>query len=180
MNIFQKLESKHSKENSKEIIAYIGNDETRVQELLNCFFAQTKDYRVPQRAAHVVSILYDRNPDLIKPYIPQFIEKLKEPKLKGSLKRNILRILQHGNVPEDSKGFVYDLVFQWMMDPKEEIAVRAFACTVLYQISQDYFDLKYELKSALDLILEENPLAPGVLSRARKTRELLDRELDKF
>lgn len=174
MNIFLQLEKKHSKENSLKILAYIGKDASRFQELMDCFFANTKDYRVPQRAAHVVSICYDKQPELVLPYIPELLEKLKEKNLKGSLKRNILRILQFGHIPSDEMGWVYDLVFGYMMDPKEEIAVRAFSFTVLYEISQIHPELKMELESAIRMVLEEENSSPGIQSRGRKTLQLLD------
>lgn len=178
MNIFQKLENKHSQENSLEIIDFIVKHPTKMQDLMNCFFAETKDYRVPQRAAHVVSILYERKPEFVRSYLPELIQKLQEPNLKGSFKRNILRILQHGEIPTLNHGEIYDLVFNWVLDPKEEIAIRAFGITVLYHISSFHPDLKMELKSALEMMMEEENLSPGVSSRLRKTLQLLYKEVD--
>lgn len=179
MNIFEQLEKQHSKENSLNIMNYIGKNNARFRELMDCFFAETQDYRVPQRAAHVVSVCYDKHPEMILPYIPKLIECLMNPPLKGPHKRNILRILQYGNIPEESMGKVYDKVFEWMMNPKEEIAVRAFSFTVLYGITQTYPELKPELKSAIEMVLEEENSAPGIQSRGRKTLQLLQKELEK-
>jgi hypothetical protein len=177
MIIFDQLEKEHSKENSLRIMNYIGRDSARFQELMDCFFAETKDYRVPQRAAHVVSVCYDKHPELVLPFIPQLIQKLMEPSLKGTHKRNILRILQFGNIPEEFMGAVYDKVFALLLNPKEEIAIRAFSITVLYTISQIHIELKMELKSVIELVLEEENSAPGIQSRGRKTLQLLEKEL---
>src|SRR5690606_34748285 len=136
MNIFQRLEAAHSKENSMEIVSYIGNDEIRFKELMGCFLLEAKDYRVPQRAAHVVSLCFDKNPALIQPYIPKLIQLLENPDLKGSLKRNILRTLQFSEIEENLRGILYSRTFEMLADPKEEIAVRAFSMTVLYNLTQ--------------------------------------------
>src|SRR5690606_15667769 len=125
------------------------------EELMNCFFIKTNDYRVPQRAAHVVSLSFDQNPELIHPYISRLIECLYDNELRSPLKRNILRILQFCEIPEKEKGKLYHKVFQLLISPDEDIAIRAFAMTVLYKISQDYPDLKPELKTAIQFVLEE-------------------------
>src|SRR5690606_31993260 len=126
MNIFRQLEISHSKENSLKILTYISHDQEKFAELMNCFFMKTQDYRVPQRAAHVVSLSFDKQPELIRPYLDQLIEYLFVPHLKGSLKRNILRILQFSEIPEQQRGKLYDCVYAFLVNPKEEIAVRAF------------------------------------------------------
>ncbi len=179
MNIFQQLESTHSKENSLKIIDYIGDDQQKFGELMDCFFMQTKDYRVPQRAAHVVSLTFDKNPDLVLPYLPKLIREFMRKDLKGSLKRNILRILQFCEIQEEDRGKVYDRAFELMTHPQEEIAVRAFAMTVLYNISQFYPDLKPELKTAIFIVLEEPESAPGVRSRGNAILKKLNKEVCK-
>ena len=177
MNISQRLESAHSKENSLEIVSYIGNDKIRFQELMNCFLLGTKDYRVPQRAAHAVSLCFDKNPSLIQPYIPELVQLLENPDLKGSLKRNILRILRFSEIEENLRGTLYSRTFELLADPKEEIAVRAFSMTVLYNITQYYRELKQELKAMIEMVLSEPKVFPGVKSRGEKTLFLLNKEL---
>lgn len=165
MDIFGQLEKTHSKENSLEIISYIGTDEKKFSELMDCFFMKTQDYRVPQRAAHVVSLSFDKQPELIRPYLDQLIEFLYDPNLKGPLKRNILRILQFSEIPEEHKGKLFKRVYELLENPKEEIAVRAFSMTVLYNICKFYPELKPELEATILFILEEPNCSPGVKSR---------------
>lgn len=155
MNIYHQLETSHSKENSLKIVSYIGNDPLLFKELMDCFFMGTKDYRVPQRAAHVVSLSFQKNPGLIYPYIPRLIPLLQEQDLKGALKRNILRVLQFCEIEESLRGVLYSRAFELLADPKEEIAIRAFAMTVLYNLSAHYPELKNELKTMIEMVLEE-------------------------
>lgn len=166
MNIFFQLEKEHSKENSLSIVSYIGNDAERFHELMNCFFAETKDYRVPQRAAYTLSLCFDKQPDLILPYKEKLIQNLENPNIKSSLKRNILRILQFTEIEEDWMGGLYDKCFEFLANPKEEIAVRAFAMVVLYNISNVFPELKSELKAMIESVLEEPKVSPGVRSKA--------------
>ena len=177
MNIFQALENTHSKENSIKIIDYIGDDPQKFRELMDCFFMQTKDYRVPQRAAHVVSLTFDKRPELVIPYLPKLIQELTRKELRNSLKRNILRILQFYELEEKDRGIVYERSFELMTNPQEEIAVRAFAMTVLYNISQFYPELKPELRAAILYVLEEPESSPGVRSRGNNLLKKLNREI---
>ncbi|NLN33857.1 MAG: hypothetical protein GX159_09735 [Flavobacteriaceae bacterium] len=179
MNIYKQLENNHSKENSLKIIKYIGKDENRFEELMSCFFIKSKDYRVPQRAAHVVSNCFDQSPELIEPYVPLLIEKLLNPETSNPLKRNILRILRHSEISVDKKAEVYDFVYNLLIDPKEEIAIRAFSMSVLYNLTQDFPELMPELKSTIEFILEKSESSPGIRSRGRLTIIELEKDLAK-
>lgn len=178
MNIFRQLEKEHSKENSLSIVSYIGNDSERFAELMDCFFAETKDYRVPQRAAHTLSLTFDKQPDLILPYREKLIQNLENPKLKSSLKRNILRILQFTEVEEHWMGNLYENCFELVANPKEEIAIRAFAMVILYNISNTFPELKPELKLLIESVLEEPEISPGVRSKSNHILKKLYKELD--
>lgn len=177
MNIFHQLEKEHSKENSLSIVSYIGNDAERFAELMNCFFAETKDYRVPQRAAHALSLTFDKRPDLILPYREKLIQNLEDTNLKSSLKRNILRILQFTKIEEEWMGGLYDNCFQFLGNPKEEIAIRAFSMVILYNISNTFSELKPELKAMIESVLEEYQISPGVRSKANHILKKLYSEL---
>lgn len=167
MNIYNQLEQEHSKVNSLRIVAYIGNDPERFDELMNCFFMQTKDYRVPQRAAHALSLVFNAQPQLIYPYRDKLIQSLNDPELKSSLKRNILRILQFTEIDEESMGSVYENCISFLMNPKEEIAIRAFAMVVAYNISNKFPELKPELKTLIEVVREEPKSSPGIQSKCR-------------
>lgn len=177
MNIYKQLEIEHSKENSHKIISYVGNDPARFDELMQCFFAGISDYRIPQRAAHVVSLTFDNHPNLIFPYLDKMIDLLMEKELMGPLKRNIVRILQFCEINKKNRARVYNRCMALLENPNEEIAVRAFSMAVLYNISQNFADLKPELKSVIEMVLDEPGASPGISSRGRKIRAKLDQDL---
>ena len=176
MDIFQSLENSHSKENIASIIAYIGKDKNRFRDLMDCFFMVTKDYRVPQRAAHAVALIFEKNPDLVKPYIPEFIDLILISETKNAIKRNILRILQKAEIEEKFRGNLYSRLFEILACPNEEIAVRAFSITVLYNITEHHKALKPELKSLIEMVLAEPECSKGVRSRAVKALLKLEKE----
>lgn len=176
MNIYKQLESTHSKENSLRIVQYIEKDAVLFAELMDCFFAQTPDYRVPQRAAYTVSLGFQKSPELILPYRKKLIDLLLDKNLKSSLKRNILRILQFTEIEENERGKLYDACSEFLMNPKEEIAIRAFSISVLYQLSQFHKEFKPELKLMIETVLEEPKVSPGIKSRGVKIWKKLNVE----
>jgi len=177
MDICKQLERSHSKENSLSIISYIGNDAERFRELVDCFFMKTPDYRVPQRAAHALSLTFDYQPGLILPYLEKLIRHLREPELRSPLKRNILRILQFVEIPEKDMGNVYGTVLGFLENPGEEIAIRAFSMTVLYNISEKFPELKPEIRMVIESVMEEPKASPGILSKGKNILKKLYKEL---
>src|SRR5690606_18730244 len=103
--------------------------------------------------------------------------RLLSEKLSGALKRNILRILQFSEIDEKFRGNLYSRLFETLADPNEEIAVRAFAITVLYNITDYHKDLKPELKSLIEMVLAEPDCSKGVRSRGMKTLQNLEAEI---
>src|SRR5690606_30925323 len=104
-------------------------------------------------------------PELIRPYIDYLIELLDDISLNSALKRNILRILQFSEIPEKHRGNLFKRVYEFLENPKEEIAVRAFSMTVLFKICEFYPELKPELETTILFILEEPNCSPGIKSR---------------
>ena len=60
-----------------------------------------------------------------------------------------------------------DCCFQFLADPKETIAVRCGAMSVLGNLSNDYPAIKKELQTVVEEVLQQNPTA-GFKARARR------------
>jgi len=177
MDIQAQLKNSHSKENSLKIVQYIGDNPQLFDELMQCFFMQEEGYRVPQRAAHTVSLVFVKQPKLILPYRQKLIEYLGLPEPNSSLKRNILRVLQFTEIEKEWMGNLYSRCYEFLGNPKEEIAIRAFSMTVLYNISQNFPELKPELKTAMEMVLAEPRSSPGIQSRGRAVLKKLYKEI---
>ena len=166
MNIRETLFKENSKANVISIAAYIGYDEKRFKELLKLFLQD--EYRVVQRAAHAISEVGDRQPQLLQKHVPALVKRMQEPGVPVAVKRNVVRALQYLNVPEVLHGDVMNTCFDLLADPKETIAVRAFSMTVLANLAIIYPDIKQELRAVIEEGLTQEP-SPGFKSRALKT-----------
>lgn len=164
MNIREALLEVHSKAQATKIADYVGDDEERFAELMKLFLGPV--YRVSQRAAWPVSYCIERNPELVKPYFGKLIEQLERSDAHVAVRRNVARLLQFVEIPKRYQGCVFDACYNLVDDPRETVAVRAFAMTVAANIARDEPQLLDELR----LVAKKYPQAAtaGFRSRARR------------
>jgi hypothetical protein len=168
MDIRKELLKEHSKKQTTKVVKYIGNDPQRFKLLVTLFL--DGPYRVTQRAAWPLAYCVQDNPGLITPHLKKVIAMLDKSGVHDAAKRNILRFLQEIEIPKKFYGILTDRCFNFM-DPKEPIAVRVFAMTVLARIAKAEPDLQKELR----IIIEDQlPYASAAyLSRAKKVLKKL-------
>ncbi|MEO8761082.1 MAG: hypothetical protein ABI388_07305 [Bacteroidia bacterium] len=164
MNIREALLQEHSKTQTLKVVAYIGNDKKLFAELMKLMF--TTEYRVEQRAAWVVSCCMDKNKTLLNPWISKLIKNLENRNIHDAVKRNTLRALQNMDISEKHCGELYDSCYTFLHSIKEPIAVRAFALTVLTNISKKYPELKTEILHSAESLLRCG--IPALESRSRQ------------
>jgi len=163
MDIKKELLKEHSKTQTTKVVNYIGKDPKRFNMLIKMFLAGP--YRVTQRAAWPLSYCVEAHPEIITPHLKSVLKMLDKKDAHDAVKRNILRFLQHIEIPKRFYGIVTDRCFA-LMDPKEPIAIRVFAMTVLGEIAKKEPDLKKELRIVIE---DQLPFASaGFLSRSRK------------
>lgn len=155
----------NSKTNSNKIADWISTDEKRFEELMQLLL--TDEYRVVQRSAWIISIIAEKHPNLLQPYLEKMVFRMKEEHLPVAVKRNVLRILQFMHLPKHLHGTVMETGFLFLNDPKEAIAVRVFSMTVLCNLAEIYPDIKPELETSINEVMNQEP-APAFRSRARK------------
>jgi hypothetical protein len=144
MDIRQALMAEHSKRQTMAIVEFIGDDARRFAELMKLIFAG--EYRLTQRAAWSMNYCAERRPDLIRPYLPKLLDCLKRDDLHDAVKRNVLRLLQHVEIPQRLTGKAYSHCVDLIDNPYEPVAVRAFALTVAARIAKSEPDLMNELR----------------------------------
>jgi len=164
MDIRTQLLVEHSRNNADKIIAYIGDDALKFSILMDLFFHD--EYRVVQRSAHVLSSVVEKNPKLIQPYFEKIIEYIQVDKTPVAVQRNILRLLQFVEVPKRYHGQLIDVCFNFILDPKAAIAVRAFSMFVANNIVENYPEVKTEFLLILENMSPDEP--PAIKSRLRK------------
>ena len=151
MNIKEALLKEHSKSQTLKIVTYIGNDKKLFSELITLML--TAEYRIAQRAAWPVSCCIEKNKDLVKPWFGKMIKKLNQENIHDAIKRNTLRVLQDIDIPEKYCGKLYNICYAFLHSIQEPIAVRAFALTVLTNISKKYPELKTEVLHSAESLL---------------------------
>lgn len=143
----KKLESLlqvNSKENCNRVVNYVGKSTVRFKELMDLMLKG--EYRVSQLAAWPMSYAVENHPELLAPYYKKIIPLLDDTSYHPAVLRSIIRALQYVNIPEDYQGLIMDRCFTFIADPQEKAAVKAFALTVLDNLSKTYPEIRQELQ----------------------------------
>lgn len=170
MNIREELLREHSKAQTLKIVHYINNDQQKFDELMYLFMNDV--YRVTQRAAWVVSHCAEFHPSLVEKHLRPMLENLQNP-VHVAVKRNTVRVLQDIELPEELLGLAATICLDFLADPQEAIAVKAFSMQVVYNICLKEPDLAGELKLILEDLLPH--ASSGVKNRATKILKKLQK-----
>lgn len=164
MELQKLLLAEHSKRQTDRIVAYVGSDKQRFRNLIELFFHG--EYRITQRAAWPLSYCVRNHPELIAPYYRRLLDNLSRKDIHVAVIRNTVRLLQDVSIPKRWHGRVMSVCFDFVADPETPIAVKAFALTILSNLSKAYPEIRMELK----LIIEEQweHATPAFRTRARK------------
>lgn len=172
MDIKEELLREHTRSQAQKIASWIGTDPGRVREFVTLYLAG--EYRVTQRAAWVMGIIGETHPDVLAPFLKKMIAKVKEPGVHNAVRRNTLRILQTIDIPRGLLGTVVDLCFDALASPKETIAVKVYAMTVIVRIAKKEPDLEKELRLVVG---QQLPGAgPAFRARARHVLKMTNSE----
>jgi hypothetical protein len=164
MDLMKLLRAEHSKRQCDRIVAYIGSDKERFAQLIELFFRG--EYRITQRAAWPLSFCVRRHPQLIAPFYRQLLDNLGRKDIHVAVVRNTVRLLQDVSIPKRWHGRVMSVCFEFVEDPATPIAVKAFALSILSNLSAEYPEIKGELKTLIESQWEQ--ATPAFRSRARK------------
>jgi len=143
----KKLESllqENSKDNCNRVVNYVGKSTIRFKELMHLML--NGEYRVSQLAAWPMGYIVENHPELLTPYYKKIIPLLEDTSFHPTVLRSIIRALQYVDIPEDYQGVIMDRCFIFIADPQEKAAVKAFALTVLDNLSKTYPEIRQELQ----------------------------------
>ena len=138
----------------------------QISELVSLAFE--KDHLLSSRAMWVLGHCSDIDYNGIKPYHIKLLNNLKKKNLHNGVVRNTLRLFQDYPVPKKTESFILDKCFDYIKNPAEAIAIRAFAITVVFNIAKPYPELLSELSIVLNH-LSETEDSPGIRSRVKNT-----------
>ncbi|MFD2521549.1 hypothetical protein [Emticicia soli] len=166
LDIESELAKDFSKAQVTKIANYIGANSESFALLMNIFLRG--HYINTQKAGWVLSECAAHYPLLVIPYFRNFIQKLQDPMVPDSVKRNIVRVWQFVEIPEEYTGEIYDICFGFMHS-NEAIAIKAFSMTVCYNIVRRIPELRTELRLSIeDLLLKNQDGSAAILSRGKK------------
>jgi hypothetical protein len=169
MNLTAALGKTPSMAQAKKLAQYASSHPHRFAELVQLFLQGP--YRLTQRAAGPLLMCIQYNPGLALPHLRTFIKQVGMPGQHDSIKRNLLRVLQHIDLPAGLQGMAADTAFRLLTNRSEAVAIRVFAMTVLARIAQQQPELARELCT---LIEDELPYGTAAfVSRGSKTLKLL-------
>jgi hypothetical protein len=148
---FESVLSDSSRSLADYATSMVGNDSALFRQVFDLAMAQKP--KTSMRAARVVDLGCERNPELIRPYLRTVAGAL--PKLHDdSVKRIFLHILMRHPWVEDERimGRLVDTLFRWLADQNQAIAIKAYSMAILEKLTILIPDLKNELI----LVLEES------------------------
>jgi hypothetical protein len=143
MNLREQILKEHSRENCDAIVAWVGNNQKRFDELFSLF--ANDEYRVVQRSAWPVSYCVEAHPTFIKRHFSTLLKNIKKPNIPDAVKRNTVRILQCIDIPEEYHGDIMNTCFDFVQSMQEKPAVKMFSLVVLEKLAALYPEIKPEL-----------------------------------
>ena len=164
MDLEQELLKKQTLLQCNRIIKYIGVNEMRFGELMKIFFKG--EYRLTQHAARPMSYCIQKHPFLAKPYFKKFIDHLSDEQTHPAVKRNIVRLFQFVEIPKKYQGKLMEKCFQFINNPAEAVAVKAFSLHILENLGEIYPEILPEVKTIIETRWEFE--TPAFRSRAGK------------
>jgi len=157
--------------NSKRIAQHVVADNLMNDLVKLCF---DKDHLISSRAAWVIWHCFELEKKIVLPYFDTLIDNLKNEHLPNGVIRNTLRLFQKYPVPQKKESQMLDICYGFIIDSGQAIAVRAFAMTVIYNISLPYPELLLEFKGMLIHINHPEESA-GIKSRIRNTLRQIEK-----
>ena len=164
MKLRQLILAEHSRSQCTMIIKWIGKDQRRFDELVT--LVVNDETVVEQRAAWPLSEISLQHPEMVHKHLGILLKNLKRPGIHDSVKRNTVSLLNVVPLPKKRHGIIMNLCFDFILDPVEKPAVKAFSLTVLERLVKEYPDIKQELKTIIEDRWENESTA--FKSRARK------------
>lgn len=131
-----------------------------------CKYTSHSDARVVYNASWIISHAVDIDGSILSYKHHRSLLNALGSTETGGVKRNLIRVWQFIIIPETILPEIADFALKFLADPKEDIAVRAFAITVLENCLKTIPELKDEV---LFLLQRELQIAgPAIRVRANR------------
>jgi len=138
------LDSEHSKSQRDKIVDFVGEDQKKMDALMSFFLDKKWHWRYNQRASWPIGVIGLKYPNLLTSYHQKMLIAM-DNHTHDAVLRNIVRVYNDIDIPEEIEGPLFDKCFAFLTSPKFAIAIRCFAMTVLERIAMKYPGLQEEL-----------------------------------
>jgi len=156
------IQQKYSKEFAEDLAGYLVQNPQRIPHILEIIYQQKEP--VSRRAAWYFSTLFDKAPDLVYPFTDELIARLPAIKSQAIL-RAFLRTIARSPINANHHGYLLNYASETILSPKSEIAVKAMAMDIFFQIAKTQPELLLELEQILDFIYPEG--SRGIQNKCR-------------
>ena len=153
-----------SRRTTEAIVDFVGDDPRRFAELFRSF--KGGDHRQQQCAAWPMSVIAEKNPELVEPYLPKLLEYLPRNDVHDAVRRSVLRLLQFVTIPKRLKGKVYSYCVDLIDDPNEPVAVRCFALSAAVRAADGEPVLMNEIELVVNRHIDDS--TAGFRARVRR------------
>ncbi len=137
-------------------------------------YCLSNDVLLSSRSMWVLGHCSEINFDRIIPFHEVLITNLKNETLHNGVIRNTLRLFQKYPVPVKHESFLLDKCLDYIKNPSQAIAVRAYSMTVVLNIAKKYPELLDELRLTL-INLEFVSESPGIKSKIKNTLKTIEK-----
>lgn len=152
----------------------INGDPLLFREVMELSF--TQPYPINMRTARVAQLCCEQDPGLIQPWMDEVIQKISIATTDG-VKRSYLKVINDytGIDGIADPGLLVQTCFDWLISPREAIAIRYHALGILMKTCKKIPELTPELISVLHFILEEGTTSPGLKNYINKSLRSLQK-----
>lgn len=163
-----------SKNNINHLIEYVGNDKSRIKEMMDLIDDDDKIIR--QRGSWVIGNYAQKYPGHLQGFLYKIIKFLNQDHdlYDQTVLRNLLKVLEYHDVNEEDEGLFYAKCIDIITDLEMEIAPRAFSITVALKIALKYPELMEEFKEILEIIKPDQSAA--IQARIKKSLTLMKKK----
>lgn len=141
-------------------------NESHIRSLLEICFE--KPYPSSMRASRVLQLYFYYNPEKIKPYLIEIIEKIYYRTNVSGVKRNFLKVLaekvEFSLIADNS--LLLQIAFEWLVSPKLPVAIRYYSIILCEKFCKVEPDLIPEFVACLEMSMHDASV--GFKNRAKK------------
>jgi hypothetical protein len=164
MELRTQLLKVHSKENCNLIVAWVGNNQKRFDELFEIFMGN--ESRLVQMSSWPLSYCVGVYPNLIQEHFISLLKSIKRKEQHDAVKRHTLRMLQFVEIPKKYQGEVMTMCFNFIQDIGEKPTTKVFSLVALENLAKLYPEIIDELRLILETQMPRE--SAGFKSRAKK------------